>query len=333
MPETQAPPTRSRLRAWLLLGVRTALGLWAGWWLWNVLAGPNLHVVLPGQIYRGSQPTPASLEALVRRYGIRTVVNLRGCCETNRWYLRQARAVQRLGIGQEDVSFSATRLPSKDELRVLIDVLDRAERPLFLHCRHGADRTGLAAAVALLLDGTPYDEARPQLSLRYGHVPFGRTARLSAFFDLYEDWLSANGYENSAQKFRHWALYEYEGGWCQARFEAVEPLQALRANRPNGLRVKVRNPSDYPWRFNPHTTAGVHLLFWVWDEQGQGVADGRGGYQDLTVGPGERAELTLVLPPLPAGRYRLLVDLVDEYHCWFYQAGSTPWEQELEIRE
>jgi hypothetical protein len=49
------------------------------------------------------------------------------------------------------------------------------------------------------------------------------------------------------------------------------------------------------------------------------------------VEPGQLHETTLVLPRLTPGRYRVIIDMVEEGHCWFYQAGSEPWEEELVV--
>ncbi len=61
--------------------------------------------------------------------------------------------------------------------------------------------------------------------------------------------------------------------------------------------------------------------------------EGRGGLFDKTVPPGQEIELLAVVPPLPIGRYRLRLDLIEEGHAWFYQLGQEPIEQELIIRE
>src|SRR5262245_34652810 len=58
-------------------GVVLALLLHGGY----VLVGPNFHTVIPGAIYRCGQPSGRQLKRLVRKLGIRTVVNLRGVCE------------------------------------------------------------------------------------------------------------------------------------------------------------------------------------------------------------------------------------------------------------
>src|SRR5207248_3100494 len=111
----------------------------------HILGGGNFRTVLPGEVYRCGQPSPGRLEWLIRRYGIRTVINLRGACPGVNWYRDQARVTAELDVSQEDIHLSATRLPSTTAIRRLVEVLQRSERPLLIHCQQGADRTGLAS--------------------------------------------------------------------------------------------------------------------------------------------------------------------------------------------
>jgi protein tyrosine phosphatase (PTP) superfamily phosphohydrolase (DUF442 family) len=299
----------------------------------RVLLGRNLHVVLAGRVYRGAQPSPDDVQTLVRRFGIKTIVNLRGCCDSFEWYLNESRATGQAGIAQEDICLSAGRLPPAHEIRRLVEVLDRADYPLYLHCRRGADRTGLAAAIVLLLQSdVGLDEALAQLGPRFGHLPVGRPASLDCFFDLYLDWLRQRGAEHQPELFRHWLLEEYRGGWMTYQVECFERLTAQpRRGEAIAYRVRLRNTGTSSWRMRPGKKAGIHLGYILRDQQNQGCT-GRAGLLDAEVAPGETIDLTLVVDPVyRPGRYRLLVDMVDEYQCWFYQAGSEPLEEELDI--
>jgi protein tyrosine phosphatase (PTP) superfamily phosphohydrolase (DUF442 family) len=305
------------------------------------LFGWNLHTVLPGRVLRGAQPAPRLIEQLVKEHGVRTIINLRGCGLPNDWYAQETQAVQQLGVSQEDICFSAVRLPSSHELRRLAEVLDRAEYPVYLHCRRGADRTGMAAAIVMLLQQTQWQgvsptlaQARAQLGPWYGHVALGAPRVLDRFFDLYEDWLGKQGRGHDSATFRHWLLEEYNGGWCSAKFEDVRPLEPqTRKGEPLGYRVRARNTGTGDWRMRANPQSGVHLGYQVWDGDAL-LAEGRGGMFDREVAPGAAVSITLVLRPLPrAGRFRLLIDMVEEQHCWFYQAGSEPHEEELVVGE
>ena len=97
-----------------LAGTALAVLLKAGY----ILAGPNLYAVIPGEVYRCAQPSEAGLERLIRRLNIRMVVNLRGSCAPDPWYLAEVRACNRLNVSHEDLSMSAGRL--RDGFRDLV---------------------------------------------------------------------------------------------------------------------------------------------------------------------------------------------------------------------
>ena len=142
-------------------------------------------------------------------------------------------------------------------------MLDRAEAPIFVHCRHGADRTGIAAMTAqLLLEDRSFSSAHGQLSLRYSHAPIGKTTMLDRFMKLYADWLNTTNKEHAPAHFRHWVLNEYRGAWCDARFKKVERLfDKPRVGQALEYDVVVRNTSTAPWQFRPLKTAGFHVTF------------------------------------------------------------------------
>jgi hypothetical protein len=300
-----------------------------------VFLGRNFHVVVPGRVYRCSQQSGTDLEDIVHRHGIRTVVNLRGCCAPWPWYLDETRATHRLGVAQEDICFSSARLPSVHELRRLIEVLDRTEYPILLHCRRGADRTGMASAIVLLLQtDTSLDQARRQLSLRFGHLALGRPAYLDRFLDLYAEWLAAQRQPHCRAAFRRWAEQEYCPGECRCRIEPLDVPAVIPRGRPTALRVRVHNTSLKTWRLRPGSNAGIHAAFSLCDDRDRCVAMGRAGLFDAEVAPGQSIDLTLALPAVHTpGTYRLVVDMIDEQQCMFFQTGSELLEQEVVVSE
>lgn len=321
-------------RRWALRFVIVVAAIAILWGPAHVFLGKNIHALIPGKIYRGAQLDGDGLRSLVKQHCIRTIVNLRGACYPQDWYVEEAATAQELGLTLEDVGFSAGRWPSHHEMRRLVEVLEQAEYPLYLHCRHGADRTGMAGVIAVLLTtDTPYAEARRHMSLRFGHAPIGRTTILDRFFDLYETWLADTEREHGRDTIRRWLLEEYRGGQCQSVIEEATPLQPRwRIHDPISYRVRIRNTSATPWQFKPTRTAGMHLGFMLWDSTGKAVTSGRAGLMEKTVALGETATVTVVVPPLKsAGRYHLLIDMIEEGHCWFYQTGSEPYEEELDV--
>jgi protein tyrosine phosphatase (PTP) superfamily phosphohydrolase (DUF442 family) len=313
------------------VGCATGLGLALAGELGRVLLGQNFHVVLPGRVYRCAQLGPGELERTIKSYGIRTVLNLRGHGPAAEWYHDECRVTARLDVNQEDVAFSASRMPSTSEVRRLIEVLDRTEYPILLHCRQGADRTGLAAAIALLLQGEgDLGLAVRQLSVRYGHFAVGRAGHLDRFLDLYEDWLAEQCRPHDAKVFREWAARAYCPAECRCEFEPLDLPRRVPAGELAPVRMRVHNRGIGPWQMRAESHVGFHLCYVVRNAQERGVASGRAGLFDAVVEPGQSVDLTFALASInEPGRYRVIVDMVDELHCWFHQTGSEPFEWEL----
>jgi hypothetical protein len=262
------------------------------------------------------------------------VINLRGCCFPEPWYVGECRATHQHGVAQEDVALSASRFPSRTELKRLLEIVDQAEYPLLLHCRRGADRTGLAcAAIMLLQPDVSMTSARRQLGPRFGHVAIMRTASLDAFLDQYDAWLGTCGRDHSPAAFREWVLRHYRAGPCSCVFEQAPPavLGPIPARQPQALAVRLRNDSLETWHFRPTDNAGVHLGFEVHNQIGKKVASGRAGLFERNVQPGQSIGLTVPLPGLAPGTYRLFLDMVEEGNAYFYQMGSEPFEGEVRV--
>ena len=76
------------------------------------------------------------------------------------------------GICHIDFQMDGNVPPTYEGMRELVALMKRSARPVLIHCRHGADRTGLAVALYMkaLEDFSP-EEAERALSLKYGHLP------------------------------------------------------------------------------------------------------------------------------------------------------------------
>jgi protein tyrosine/serine phosphatase len=200
----------------ILLGAALGGFIALGWETLYVTIGSNLHTVLPGQCYRSAQLSGAGLESAVHRLHIRTVINLRGRNDDEDWYHDECAAVRRLGISHVDIKLSGYEPTVDEELRGLVEALDHSAYPILLHCASGADRSGLASAMFLLLKtDTDLPTARRQISIRYGHNCFGAANYPTRLLNGYEAWLTQEGKSHSADNLRHWVLhvYHYADHW------------------------------------------------------------------------------------------------------------------------
>lgn len=136
-------------------------------------------------MYRLSQPSPAQLARYRQRYGIRTVLNLRGDNSFGS-YVLEAEACQRLGIRLIDHRLFSRRLPSVEEIHSTRDLLAQIDYPALMHCKSGADRAGLGSVLYCHFQlGQPIAQAVGQLRWTYGHFRFGNTGSMDYFFQRY----------------------------------------------------------------------------------------------------------------------------------------------------
>jgi protein tyrosine/serine phosphatase len=133
----------------------------------------NVGTVIPGRLYRSNHPTTWRLRRLVRRLGIRTVVNLRGRERyTDSNTLSEAAAL-RLGVGYAYIPFESRGAPQRERILRFHEMYLGWTEPVLLHCKSGADRAGLAAGLVILFEGGTAAQALAQMSLRYLHSGVG----------------------------------------------------------------------------------------------------------------------------------------------------------------
>ncbi|MGE4421692.1 MAG: tyrosine-protein phosphatase [Pseudodesulfovibrio sp.] len=153
--------------------------------VWYLEEQGNFHPITVNEAYRSAQLDRDELVHYVHKYHIRSIINLRGHRPSEAWYQEETETARELGIPHFDFDgIGATRAPSPRQVQRLLKLFATSPRPVLLHCRAGADRSGLAAALwKTIIDGAPASEARRQLSWCYGHVPVGPTTVLDSFFD------------------------------------------------------------------------------------------------------------------------------------------------------
>lgn len=111
---------------------------------------PNFSEVAPG-VYRGGQPTSAGW-AFLKTKGIKTVVKLDLPSEGS------DEEAAKLGMKVIDASGPPSDLgdvlgaPKPERIRLAVETLeDEKLQPIFIHCLHGQDRTGLIVGLYRVL--------------------------------------------------------------------------------------------------------------------------------------------------------------------------------------
>lgn len=158
----------------------------AGWGYYVVLSG-NFATVEKGVLYRSAQPDKEDIERYTKQYAIRSILNLRGK-DTDEWYKEEIQTSKALGIAHYDLTLSAYRQPTTEDINTLINILKTAPKPLLIHCYGGADRTGLAVALYEYAINKEIDsQAKKNLSAFHGHLPFfnSNTLAMDKAFDAF----------------------------------------------------------------------------------------------------------------------------------------------------
>jgi len=171
------------------------------------------HHPLDGQAARAAQPTPGQIKRMARA-GVKTIINLRGDRVCGSYWL-ETQACERHGITLVNYVMRSRAAPRPDEIRGALEVFQRVEYPMVLHCKSGADRAGLMSVLYLFLyKGVPLEEARKQLSLKFGHIKQAETGVLDLFFDTY---LAANA--RAPIDFWVWLDTVYDADALKAEFK------------------------------------------------------------------------------------------------------------------
>ncbi|MGV0817177.1 dual specificity protein phosphatase family protein [Martelella sp. AMO21009] len=147
------------------------LVLTSGVYLGGLQASGNFHEVKAGEFYRSAQPSASALADYIDRHGIRTVINLRGASPGRSWYDDEIRVSAQKGVEHIDFPMSDRTILSPERSMELLALMRDAPKPILIHCKAGADRTGLASVIYLQqLGGVDEETAEWQLSPLYGHV-------------------------------------------------------------------------------------------------------------------------------------------------------------------
>ena len=138
----EEPAAKSRPAAWAVKLDRPGL--------------PNLFKVNAG-LYRGAQPTAEGVKEL-KKLGVKTIIGLRDK-HTDRHLLGDSK------IAFEHIPMKTWHAEDEDVVRFLQIVNDKARQPVFVHCQHGADRTGTMCAIyRVAVDGWTKQQAIDEMT-------------------------------------------------------------------------------------------------------------------------------------------------------------------------
>lgn len=134
----------------------------------------NFHWIREGEAARSSQAHFGGLTGLMRRHGLKAILNLRGENSDLSWWRYERRVCEALGARHFDTMLDSRHLPTRAMLTTLMDAFETAPQPFLVKCSGGHDRTALAATLFLIhREGWPgrATAERQFDAALYGHTP------------------------------------------------------------------------------------------------------------------------------------------------------------------
>lgn len=143
---------------------------------------PNFHQV-NARLYRGGQPRKGGIQKLAS-LGVNTIINLRDDDERAEAEGREAQAA---GLRYFNIPVGRLGRPEDAEIERTLALIKASENGVvFIHCAHGADRTGVVIAVYRIShDGWTSEQAKKEAN-RYG-MKFWQRGMKDYIHDYYRD--------------------------------------------------------------------------------------------------------------------------------------------------
>ena len=188
----------------------------------------NLYETIAPGMYRSGQMPPEHLGQLIRRLGIKTVVNLCAVPTDRPSYSAERQVVRANQVEFIHLPFLASLYPNTEQLNKLLDVVEKIEPPFLVHCHGGADRTGMFFVLLALRQGQSWSEAMRQLSLlRFGYYSWAGSATITYALYDFADYAGQQDLPKDLKHFRRW-LKSDDGR--QARRRWLEREEACESN-------------------------------------------------------------------------------------------------------
>jgi len=167
----------------------------------------TVHPVIQNTVYRSAQLSGNNLQKNINKYQFKSIINLRGK-RREEWYQTESKISKKNNVELYNVRLSAIQFPTSTEVDSLVHILQTAKKPFLLHCRGGADRTGMASALVLSIEkDASLQEMKNQFSWKYFVFRSLSTGKL--FFSSYEQFLHKSGLSHNRANLLSWIKDEY----------------------------------------------------------------------------------------------------------------------------
>lgn len=138
--------------------VLLAAGFYAHW----EYVDCRFRAVSPGRVYASARMPPETLKTVVRKYGIRSVVDLREAIDEKSLSATEDEGVALAEVGVRHHHLPTPQVPSTETVARFVEIMNDPENlPVLIHCYHGQGRAVLFSALYRIeFEGWDPDRAR-----------------------------------------------------------------------------------------------------------------------------------------------------------------------------
>jgi len=160
----------------------------------------NFHIVTNGVLYRSAQLDTDELFKYVKKYQIKSILNLRGKRKQahSKWYDEEIKHSKELGITHYDYRISAVKILPTKKIKEILGIMNNLPKPILIHCQGGADRSSLiSAAWKYAIEEKSAEESYEQFDVIYFHLPYlgNKTKAMDESF-----WNFVNDLKNNSER-------------------------------------------------------------------------------------------------------------------------------------
>jgi protein tyrosine phosphatase (PTP) superfamily phosphohydrolase (DUF442 family) len=165
-------------------------------WLYSMLVEHNFTNLIrfnfhriSDEAFRSSQPTMWQLRRMVKKYGIRTIINLKGANANSAYWAFEREQCEKLGVHLVDIAIYSRSIPEAARIRRAKEVFESVEYPIWIHCKAGADRAGIYSTFyQYFRKHIPIAETNQLRLWPFGHIRHSNAGKIDYYLELYLDY-------------------------------------------------------------------------------------------------------------------------------------------------
>lgn len=145
----------------------------------------NFHRV-SDEAFRSSQPTMWQLRRMVKKHGIKTILNLKDARPDSAYWAFEREQCARLSVRLVDLNIASRSVPHATRIRQAKEVFESVDYPIWMHCKAGIDRTGIYATLYQHFRlGIPLEQTDQLRLWPYGHLRHSRAGTFGFYIQQY----------------------------------------------------------------------------------------------------------------------------------------------------